>query len=116
MNAFKDILRDKILLRGTVLSLCLTAISIIIIGFYYNILPPFIPLFNQMPWGEQRIMRTLWITLIPSIALLFLGINLFFASKIYKNVPLIARLFSVTSFLISILAFLFVIRTINAAL
>lgn len=116
MNAFRDVLQDKILLRGTIFSLCLCAISIIIIAFYYNSLPPFIPLFNQMPWGEQRIIRTLWIALIPSIALVFLGTNLFFANRLYKTIPLIARLFSITSFLISVLAFLFVIRTINAAL
>lgn len=116
MNVFDQIKQDKILLRGSILSLSLIVISLITIILYYQSLPPFIPLFNQMPWGELRITKTIWILLIPAISLTFFILNLFFASYIYKSVPLVARLFSMTSFLVTVLSLLFIIRTINTAL
>lgn len=117
MNAFfSEIKQDKILLRGSILSLALIVLSFISIILYYASLPPFIPLFNQMPWGEERITKTIWIFLIPLISFLFFIANLSFAKKIYRDVPLIARLFSFANFLIAVLTFLFIVRTIHIAL
>lgn len=116
MNGFFRQGWDKLLLRASIVSLVLTFISFITIILYYNSLPPFIPLFNQMPWGEERITKTIWIFIIPGISIVFFILNLIFAKYIYLRIPLIARLFSMTSFLISVLTFLFIIRTIRTAL
>lgn len=113
---FRGIKSDKILFRSSVFSLVIILLSLLNLVLYYKSLPPFIPLFNQMPWGEERIIQTVWIFIIPSIALAFLVINMVFANFIYKRIPLMARLFSITSFLISLLALLFIIRTIHAVL
>ena len=117
MNAFfKEIKEDKILLRGAILTTSIIFLSLASIVFLYSKLPPLIPIFNQMPWGEARIQRTVWIFIVPVIALIIFIINLIFEKLIYKKIPLIARIFSMTALLISILSFLFIIRTINIVL
>lgn len=117
MNGFfKEIKEDKILFRGSVLSIAVILISLLFIILYYSSLPPLIPLFNQMPWGEDRITQVNFIFSIPAIASLIFVINLIFTKLIYKKTPLISRLFSMTSLLISVLSLLFIIRTINTVL
>lgn len=113
---FRNLKEDKLLIRGSVINLSLIVLSLGYIFLYYAKLPPFIPLFNQMPWGIDRITRTAWIFILPGISLLIFYINLFFSSFFYKKNPLIARLFSATSFFISVLTFLFIVRTIHTAL
>ena len=56
---FKDIKEDKILFRGSILTLSFIFLSFATITFYYNSLPPIIPIMNQMPWGEERIQKTI---------------------------------------------------------
>lgn len=117
MNAlFKEIKEDKILLRSAILTISIILLSFVSIILLYGKLPPLIPLFNQMPWGQERIQRTIWIFIVPTIALIIFLINLIFEKLIYQKIPLIARIFSITALLISILSFLFIIRTIHIIL
>lgn len=113
---FKEIKQDKILFRGSLFSIGIVGFCLLYIIIWYNSLPPLIPFFNQMPWGEERITRNLFIFLIPLIALIIFVVNLIVAKIVYKKIPLISRLFSMTSLLISLLALLFVIRTIHTIL
>jgi hypothetical protein len=117
MNGFfKNILGDKTAQRGFIFCIAIIVLSIVYVAFYYNSLPPLIPLFNQLPWGEQRLSKTIGIFIPPLIALLIFLVNLIIASKFYAKLPLIARMLAITSFLISILTFLFIIRTVQAVL
>ena len=113
---FKNILTDRTTQRGFIFSIIIIALSVFYIAFYYNSLPPLIPLFNQLPWGPQRLSKTIGIFIPPLIALLIFLINLIIASRFYAKTPLLARILAITSFLISILTFLFIIRTVQAVL
>lgn len=113
---FKNLNQDKLLKRGYILNSFVILLNFFYILLYFGNLPPFIPLYNQLPWGEQRITETIWIFMMPVLALLIFSINLIASSTFYKKNPLIARLFSVTSFMISVLIFLFIVRTIQAVL
>lgn len=117
MNGFfKNILTDRTTQRGFIFCITIIVLSIFYIVLYYNALPPLIPLFNQLPWGEERLSRTIGIFIPPLIAFLIFLINLIIASRFYAKTPLLARILAITSFLISILTFLFVIRTVQAVL
>ena len=109
---FKDVINDKITRLGFMCAFGIVLISLVFVLFYYNRLPPFIPIFNQLPWGEQRLGGTLTIFIPASIALLILIINLIISELVYKKIPLVSRMLAVTSLLISILTFLFVFKTI----
>lgn len=113
---FKNIKSDKILAYGFSISSMFIFLNIIYVIFFYTSLPPAIPLFNQMPWGEARL-GTKWQIFIPVFMalLIFIG-NLFLSSVFYKKIPLISRMLAVTSFLICFFALLFSARTIQLIL
>lgn len=113
MKSFINNIRaDKWTFRGFSISLIITFLTIIFVLLNYGNLPPLIPIFNQLPWGTQRLTQTPGI-FIPIICfgVIFL-INVIFASFVYVKNPLIARIVSATTFIISILSFLFIIRTV----
>lgn len=113
---FKTIREDKIAERSFFIGFAIIILGIFYIAFYYQNLPPYLPLFNQLPWGEQRLSKTIGIFIPPLIAFLILILNFFFSSVIYKKTPLLSRILAITSFLIAVLTFLFVIRTVQIVL
>jgi len=57
---------------GTVLSIFFT---LIIISIFYTKLPPEIPLWYSLPWGETRLATPLWLFLLPVASLVSFFIN-----------------------------------------
>lgn len=113
---FKDIKSDKAIMPIFFINGLLIIISIIFILFSYGNLPPFVPIFNQLPWGDQRLGPTIAIFIPVLVALLMTVVNIFIASFIYKKNPLISRMLAAVSLLVSILAFLFMLKTITLLL
>lgn len=101
----------------TVLFGCSVSVAFILITFFYTLLsyaslPPFIPLFNQLPWGDTRIATKEYIFLPLIISFVIFITNFFLASWIYTKIPLIARMLIVTNFLVCTFMFLFIVRVI----
>ena len=46
---------DKILLRGTLISLALLLLHVLALSIFYRLLPPYVPVYNQLPWGSERL-------------------------------------------------------------
>ncbi len=113
---FKDLKNDRIISRGYLLSFLFLIITVVYIFLYYSSLPPFIPLFNQLPWGEMRLVETIGIFLPISIAIAITIFNFFLSASIYKRNPLVPRILTLTNLLISLLTLLFIIRTIQIVL
>lgn len=110
---FKNLRQDKLVLRLFILSFIFLILIFVYVAFNYTKLPPLLPIFNQMPWGQQRLSPAAGIFIPPLIALFIFIINLFLAAFSYEKSPLLARLFAVTSCLTGLLTLLFVIRTIT---
>jgi hypothetical protein len=110
---FKDIAGDKTITSAFFMNIFLIVTAIVYILFSYGKLPPLIPIFNQLPWGVQRLGATFTIFIPVLIALLIFAINIFTSASIYKKIPLISRMFAGVSLLIGILTFLFVVRIIT---
>ena len=113
---FKDIKSDKTIILVSLTNVFSIIAAVIFILFFYNHLPPFIPVFNQLPWGEKRLGVTFTIFIPVLAALLILVINMFIASKIYTKIPLVSRMLVAISLLIAIITFLFVVKTITLVL
>jgi len=108
----KNITSDKLALRGFFISFLLMLFTVIYILINYSNLPPFIPVFNQLPWGNERLTSTLGI-FIPSIIFGFVFIfNIIFTSIVYNKSPLIARMVAAVTLILAFMNFLFIIRTI----
>ena len=63
----------------------------------YTDLPPQIPLFYSLPWGESQLANSSLIFILPSISVLILFVNNILAVYYLKLVPLISRLLVVFS-------------------
>lgn len=110
---FKDIKGDKTIAYAFTINIFFIIAAIIYIAFSYGKLPPFIPIFNQLPWGEKRLGNTIMIFIPILIALLILAINIFISTAIYKKIPLISRMLAAISLLTGMLTFLFIVKTIT---
>ncbi|MEK7517173.1 MAG: hypothetical protein AAB583_01380 [Patescibacteria group bacterium] len=109
---FKDIRNDKTTNIGFLTTVIVIIVTFILTLFFYGRLPPFVPVFNQLPWGEERLGETLTIFVpILTSSLIFI-LNLITSTLIYKKIPLVSRMLAGTSLLIAALTFLFVIKTI----
>lgn len=108
----KNIRSDRLTFNGFIISIALTLITVLYILLQYKNLPPFIPIFNQLPWGDQRLVSTPGI-FIPIIIFVCLFIfNVIFTSVVYSKNPLIARIVASVTLLLAIINFLFIGRTI----
>lgn len=110
---FENIVSDKTLLWGFLLSFITIIGCFVYIVLSYNHLPPLIPLYNQMPWGPSRLAQKIEIFIPLSIAASIFIFNLLFSSIFYKKIPLTSRIICITSFLVSLFALLAVVRTLQ---
>lgn len=109
---FKEIIQDKTITSAYFINALFIFSSIIITLLFYGNLPPLIPIFNQLPWGEQRLGTTVTI-FIPILTSLITTIsNLIISTIIYKKIPLVARMLAAISLLVGILTLLLEIKTI----
>jgi len=109
---FRKVRQDRIIFGGIIFTYIFIILSLTFIFINYNILPPYIPLFNQLPWGQERLAPELLIFIPVVFAIGVNIINTIFSLVIYSKSQIIARMLSVASSLISLLAFLFLLRTI----
>ena len=110
---FNYLRKDRLVLRLFILAFVLLLITFIISALSYTKLPPILPIFNQLPWGMQRLSPTPGIFIPPVLALSIFVVNIFLAAFSYEKSPLLARLFAVTTMLTGLLTLLFVVRTIT---
>ena len=112
-NFFSNIAADKLALRGFLISFLLMLITIVYILLYYSNLPPFIPIFNQLPWGNERLTITLGIFISTIIFGMIFLFNIVFTSIVYNRSPLIARIVAAVTLIIAVMNFLFIIKVIT---
>ena len=79
----------------------------------YHNLPPFIPIFNQLPWGNDRLTSTLGIFIPTIVFAIVFFFNIIFTSLVYSKNPLIARIVAAVTLILAFMNFLFIIRTIT---
>ena len=113
---FKNLFKDKLVIRIYLITFLILVLAFIIILINYTKLPPLLPIFNQFPWGKDRLAITPGIFIPLLIVVFYFILNIILSAFSYEKYPLIARIFAVTTSLISLLTLLFVIRTISLIL
>lgn len=111
-NFLRNIKSDKTTyIAFSVAIIILVTIFIFVLSFYGR-LPPFVPVFNQLAWGEERLGTPIALFIPILIAFFIFIFNLIVSELIYERIPLVARMFAGTSLLIAALTFIFVIKTV----
>src|SRR5438128_784118 len=103
---------DKIIKWGMTFSLFLLFFQAGLLAFFYLKLPPLVPLFNQLPWGEQRLGTKYEILLPLIVTTLFFVFNYLLLIKLYLTMPIVSRIIGITTLLASLLSFIFIVRTL----
>lgn len=109
---FKNLFADKIVLAsfiGVIVTLILYGIFLL---FTYQKLPPLIPLFNQVPWGEGRFATKIQLFIPFGIASIIVICNTSLLLFFSLDIPLVTRLVCLTNFLVSLFALLLIIRSV----
>ncbi len=110
---FNSLKKDRLIFRLYIATFIIISITASYILFNLSKLPPLIPVFNQMPWGEERLSSTFGIFIPSIITSLIFFVNIILSAVSYTTSPLISRLIAITSFLTALLTFLFIVRTIS---
>jgi len=113
---FSHIKGDKIIRWGLGTAAILIVLEGAYVGLFYFSLPPYLPLFNQMPWGESRLGIKAEIFLPILLAISFLILNSFLLTRLYEKMPLLSRILSITTLLNTLLSFVFIVRTLQLVL
>jgi hypothetical protein len=100
------VLSDNILKLSTILSFAILLLSSILIAFTYPSLPPYIPFFNSLPWGTERLFSSFVVIILPIVFLLLIITNVILSSQLYTKHALMARMVSFNGLLVMVLGFL----------
>jgi len=70
----------------------------------FNSLPPQVPLFYSLPWGESQLTQASLLFILPTISLILLLINHLFAISLTKTSFLLSRILLAISLVFSFLS------------
>jgi hypothetical protein len=111
-NLINNLTGDKLAFRGFVISFLLTLFTLLYIAINYTNLPPLIPIFNQLPWGDNRLTPTIGIFIPIALFIIIFIFNVLFTSIVYSKNPLIARFVAAVTLILAMMNLLFIARTI----
>lgn len=97
---WQEKVNGQILRWNIIVILCQIAILFV----RFNSLPPQIPLFFSLPWGQQELSPASFILFLPGLSLAILLLNNFLAIFFLKSSQLFSRLLIIISLICSIFA------------
>lgn len=103
---FNLLLSDQFVRISLLLSVLFIVPLILLIIFSYSKLPPLIPFFNSMPWGEERLYFSKIIILLPLFLITIFILNILQAVFVYKKYVLLSRIVLFNCFLFLLLSLL----------
>lgn len=109
---FKPILEDNITKWGIQLSFLFIFLGLLITIIFFRELPPFLPIYNKLPWGYARIGTKIEIFVPLLICIAVTVGNSIISTKIYEKVPLLSRILCAAALGASILYLIFIAQLI----
>lgn len=103
---FKNLFVDSLIQLSVILSIIFLLIESVLLFTFFPKLSPYIPFFNSMPWGEDRLASSTSILFLPAVFVIVLLLNNFLGAFFYEKNPLITRVLSLSAFLFIFLGFL----------
>jgi len=85
-------------------NLLVITVQIVYLIYKFNDLPPQVPLYYSLPWGESQLASASQLFFLPTFSIIFGLINNLLAATIFAKITLLSKLLVITSLLISILS------------
>jgi hypothetical protein len=105
-NAVSTLLSDNIIKVSFGVSFTVLLLFTGLIAFFYQKFPPFIPFFNSLPWGTERLFTSFAVIFLPLLFLTIIIINNALSAYLYSRHALMARMVSFNGLLVVVLGFL----------
>jgi hypothetical protein len=90
-------------LTNRIVGLCIL-LSISIIIWKWNSLPPLVPLLRSHPWGEDRLVSPFWLFLIPLSCLFWHTVNITIAFSLTREHRIFTQVLFLSSVILAILS------------
>lgn len=97
MDKLKKFLRRPLTKRSAVIVLVLASVGAGVIILRWGALPPELPLYYSLPWGEQQLASPYELLLLPIISLVFYFLNLLLAFLFAKENRLLYKILVFTA-------------------
>lgn len=97
-------------------NLLFISISLIYLTARFGQLPPQIPLFYSLVWGETQLASAAGLFLLPTLSIVVALLNHFLAAFLLKGSTLLSRLLIIFSLVFSVLSTIALFRIINLIL
>ena len=111
--SIKPLFNDKITFWGFFLSLLLFMGTFVYLGIVYTHLPPFIPIYNKLPWGYGRLGTRMEIFIPVGLTFAFYICDIALSSYMYTKVPLLSRMLAIINFFSTALTTIFIYKIIT---
>lgn len=85
-------------------------LSLVLIAWRWNKLPPHVPLWYSRPWGEDQLATPYWLLLLPAGAIFWYIVNIVLATYLSEEYRIFAQLLFLTSLLVSFLSFITLVK------
>ncbi|MBI2019598.1 hypothetical protein HYS95_02960 [Candidatus Daviesbacteria bacterium] len=83
--------------------LILSAVMVVYILFGLKLLPPRLPLFYSLPWGEGQLATHSQFLVIPSSIILITLLNLILSWQLHSSQTFFKKILNITSIIVSII-------------
>ena len=109
---FNSLQKDTVLVWSFWVSIITLFLMVLVTIISYANLPPFIPLYNHMPWGYARLGKTYELFFPTAVVLGICIINTIVGIKLIEKSPLLARFLFLTMAGLALFTCIFVGRLI----
>lgn len=97
------VIQNNVINTAVKLSLAVIVIGFLIIVLSWSRLPPEVPLFYSLPWGENQLADQIWLLVLPLLALGVTGFNLLVSAVVVKFDIMAAVVLNCTSVGVAVL-------------
>lgn len=115
-DLFKSVRADSIGVWSFWLSVFLFGLVFVGVFLVWKAIPPFLPLYNHMPWGYQRLGHSFEIFFPIVCGLGIVILNIFLASSFRVTYPLLARFLFIANVGIGFFTIVFFLRLLQIIL
>lgn len=110
MKKFTFILLKDDFSRNLLIStIILLSLTLFILGFFFSKLPPQVPLFYSLPWGEEQLAPPYYFFLLPGITILTI-LGAFVFSFLFPEEKFLTRALILSITLMTFLSFYNILR------
>lgn len=96
---FRKFIKDKFISFSFWSALAGVIVVAILVLVTYGSLNPYVPLLNSLPWGEERLVESKYVLIVPISACIIYILNSLISIILYNKYVLISRILAINALL-----------------